>query len=113
MQTVIDIHQVQTRDGALCLYAKSGVLLADVTRPVLLMIHGALRDASVLFDWIQLCDSEFDVVFVDLPGHGRSPAIANATIESFAENIGDAVTVALVNRAVVVVGESLGGLAVC
>lgn len=110
MQTVININQVQTRDGSLCLYAKSGVLFADVGRPVLLMIHGALRDSSVLFDWIQLCDSEFDVVFVDLPGHGRSPPTTNVTIESLAANVGDAVTALLGNRIVVVVGESLGGL---
>lgn len=110
MQTVINIHQVQTRDGSLCLYAKSGVLFADAVRPILLMIHGALRDSSVLFDWIHLCGSEFDVVFVDLPGHGRSPAIANVTITSFAANVGEAATAALGNRDVLVVGESLGGL---
>jgi len=110
MQTNINLYQVPTRDGALCLYANNEALSADARRPVLLMIHGALRDSSVLFDWIQLCDSECDVVFVDLPGHGRSPAIANVTIESFAENVGDAVTAVLGNRAVVVVGESLGGL---
>jgi len=110
MQTVIDIHQVQTRDGSLYLYAKSGVFFADVGRPVLLMIHGALRDSGVLFDWIHLCDAEFDVVFVDLPGHGRSPSTAVVTIESFAANVGDAVTTALGNRVVLAVGESLGGL---
>lgn len=113
MQVTIDLYQVQTRDGKLCLYAKRGALSTDACRPVLLMIHGALRDSSVLFDWIQLCDPEFDVVFIDLPGHGRSQAIANVTIESFAENVGDAVTAVLGNRVVVVVGESLGGLVAC
>ena len=110
MQAVINIHQEQTRDGSLCLYAKSGVLFTDAVRPVLLMIHGAMRDSSVLFDWIHLCEAAFDVVFVDLPGHGRSPAIANVTIADFAENVGEAATAALGNRAVLVVGESLGGL---
>jgi pimeloyl-ACP methyl ester carboxylesterase len=110
MQTALNAHQVQTRDGSLCLYGKAGVLFADVGRPVLLMIHGALRHSGVLFDWLHLGEPEFDVVFVDLPGHGRSPPTTTVTIENFAANVGDAVTAALGNRAVVVVGESLGGL---
>jgi len=110
MQTAIDIRHVKTRGGSLCMYAKSGTVLAGATRPVLLMIHGALRESSVLFDWIPLLDPEFDVVFVDLPGHGRSPPIANVTIEEFAANVADVVTAALGDRAVVVIGESLGGL---
>ena len=110
MQTVIDIEQVKTRDGSICLYAKSGVSLGKAGRPVLLMIHGALRNSEVLFDWIPLCDPDFDVVCVDLPGHGRSPTILDVTIDRFAENIGDVVTTVLSTRRVVVVGESLGGL---
>ncbi len=110
MPTAIDIHQVKTRDGSLCMYAKSGAVLAGAARPVVLMIHGALRESSALFDWITLLDPEFEVVLVDLPGHGRSPPIANVTIEGFAANVADVVTAALGDRAVVVVGESLGGL---
>lgn len=110
MQIDLGIYQVQTRDGSLCMYARNGVLSAETDRPVLLMIHGALRDSSVLFDWIPLCEPEFDVVFIDLPGHGRSPPNTVVTIESFAANVGDAVNAALGNRNIVVVGESLGGL---
>jgi pimeloyl-ACP methyl ester carboxylesterase len=109
----LNTYEVQTRDGFLCMYAQDEVLFTDLgCRPVLLMIHGALRNACVLFDWIDFCEPEFDVVFVDLPGHGRSPPpnTSIVTVEGFAANVGDAVTHALGNRAVVVVGESLGGL---
>ena len=41
MATAIDIHQVKTRDGSLCMYATSGAVLAGAARPVLLMILGA------------------------------------------------------------------------
>jgi pimeloyl-ACP methyl ester carboxylesterase len=106
----INFNYVPTRDGSLCLYGKAGVLYAALGRPVLLMIHGALRHSAVLFDWLDLAEPDFDVVFVDLPGHGRSPPISTVSIENFAENVGDAVTAALHNRTVFVVGESLGGL---
>lgn len=110
MQIALNAHQVPTRDGYLCLYSKTGVLYSAAERPVLLMIHGALRHSGALFDWIHLGEPEFDVVFVDLPGHGRSPPTPDVTIENFAANVGDAVIAALGNRAVVAVGESLGGL---
>ena len=107
---LLHFHQVQTRDGSICLYGKDGVLFSNDKRPVLLLVHGAFRDSSVLFQWINLFGTECDVVFADLPGHGRSPATTTATVESFAENIGDAITAALSGRSIVVLGESLGGL---
>lgn len=107
---VLDVVMIPTRDGEICLYAKKGALLERDNRPVLLMIHGALRNSSVLFEWVNLCGDEFDVVFVDLPGHGRSSSPATATIEGIATSVGDAITAALGKREIVVVGESLGGL---
>lgn len=110
MELLINVHQVQTRDGFLCLYSKAGVLFANAGRPVLLIIHGAQRSSADLSGWFNLCEPEFDAVFVDLPGHGRSPPTTAVTINNFAANVGDAVTAALGGRVVVVVGESLGGL---
>jgi pimeloyl-ACP methyl ester carboxylesterase len=86
------------------------VLFTSSGRPVLILIHGALRHSIDLFEWVQLGEPDFDVVFIDLPGHGKSPATPSATVEIFAANVGDAITCALGNREVVVVGESLGGL---
>ncbi len=110
MQKTLIAHQVQMRDGSLCLYAEAGVLFADGGCPILLMNHGALRNSAVLFDWLNICKPDFDVVFVDLPGHGRSTSTATVSIENFAADVGEAITVALGSRAVVVVGESIGGL---
>lgn len=110
MQIVHKQQQVQTRDGSLCLYAKDEVLFSDADRPVLLMIHGAFRQSAHLFPWAALDDSCFDLVFVDLPGHGQSPAVDDVTVEGFAANVRDAIAVALGQRRVVAVGESLGGL---
>jgi len=104
------MQQVRTRDGAICLYARREVLLADSGRPVLVMIHGALRNSSVLFGWIDLCAPDLDVAFVDLPGHGHSQAGGPVTVEALAANVADAISGVLGDRTVVVVGESLGGL---
>lgn len=110
MQLSLHTHQMKTGGGSICLYAKEGVLFSDAGRPVLLMIHGALRQSADLFPWADLDECEFDLVFADLPGHGQSPPSDDVTIEGFAADVGDAIIAALGKRDVVVVGESLGGL---
>lgn len=99
---------VETRGAPLALVAEEKSF--NSTKPVALMLHGALRNGSVLYPWVRLLDTHFDVVFVDLPGHGSSPAIEEVGLETFTTNIGDAVHSTFAGREVVVIGESLGGL---
>lgn len=107
-QITLTLRSVETRGGHLTLIAEEKSF--DSQRPVALILHGALRDASALFHWVRLLDTHFDVVFVDLPGHGSSPSIEEVSVESFAANIGDAVRGTLAGREIVIIGESISGL---
>jgi len=78
-------------------------------RPLVLMIHEALREARTLAPWGALL-SGFDVVLLDLPGHGFSPAEGPATVASIAGRVRDVVSAHFADRAIVVVGEATGGL---
>lgn len=104
----LQVRLEKTTDGAIALIADASVYASR--RPVVAMIHGALRSASVLLDWGPLLRAWSDVVYVELPGHGRSPPIIPAGVDTFAENILQALRSALPQRDIVLVGESLGGL---
>lgn len=106
--TSLRVRLEATRDGSIALVANPAVFTS--TRPVTVMIHGALRDCRVLLDWGDLLASDTEVVFAELPGHGRSPPIFPASLEVFAANMLQAIQAALPGRDVIVVGESLGGL---
>ncbi|MBP6878991.1 MAG: alpha/beta hydrolase [Phenylobacterium sp.] len=106
--TTFKIRREETRDGQIALIAHHTVFASK--RPVVVMIHGALRHFKVLAHWHSLLVEEADVVFIELPGHGRSTPVHPPSVDSFAVNILQAIQSALSGRDVVVVGESLGGL---
>jgi len=83
-------------------------LSAEVSRPVAVFLHGALRRSEALLPWAELV-RPFDAVFVDLPGHGRSSSLGSASIDGMAEAVHQALAAALPARRVLLVGESLGG----
>ena len=83
---------------------------AESQRPVVLMLHGLLRDASNLIAWYDFIPSSLDLVIADLPGHGRSPGQGEATVEAMAQRIREAISQHFAGRPVTVVGESVGGL---
>lgn len=78
-------------------------------RPVVLLLHGSMRNASVLAPWAERLDAEADVVLFDLPGHGRSDPIARASVTGLANQVFMALKAAFPRRRVLLVGESLGG----
>lgn len=79
-------------------------------RPVVLMLHGLMRDAVNLADWYDIIPSSFDLVIADLPGHGRSPAQGPATVEAVAQRLRETISRHFAKRSVAVVGESVGAL---
>jgi len=97
----------QTRSGAVVTYATQAP--KESQRPVVVLLHGALRNAGVLLPWADLLSDSADVVLVDLPGHGRSAPIAPATVAAMADAVHDALKAALPGRQLLLVGESLGG----
>mgnify|MGYP000240438698 FL=1 len=91
-------------------YAYTGGKAFDAAKPTLVFIHGVLNDHSV---WIlqtrYLAHHGFNVLAVDLPGHGRSGGDAPASVEEAAEFIEALLDAAGVKQAGLI-GHSWGSL---
>lgn len=92
-------------------YAHTGGVSFDATRPAAVFVHGAGMDHTV---WAlqarYIAHHGFAVLAVDLPGHGRSDGPALASIEAIADwtvDLLDAVGVA----AAALIGHSMGAIA--
>lgn len=92
-------------------YAYTGGREFDVTKPAVVLVHGTALDHSV-WQWQSryLAHHGFSVLAVDLPGHGRSPGAAPASVEAIADWIAALLDAAGLERAALV-GHSMGGLA--
>lgn len=97
-----------TRGGAVALYGVAESFRSP--RTAVVFIHGAGRSSVRLTAWVDLLQDQADVVLLDLPGHGRSLPVVPASVANLADNVADALAVALPARRLVLVGESLGGL---
>lgn len=97
-----------TPTGILAAYS-SVAIGASAVKPLVLFIHGALRNAGVLEAWFDILADEADVVLLDLPGHGRSSPINLASVENIASIVGTAIQTYLPGRRILLVGESIGG----
>ncbi len=103
--------KLQTASGqAYEAYAYTGGKAFDAAKLTLVFIHGVLNDHSV---WIlqtrYLAHHGFNVLAVDLPGHGRSGGDAPSSVEEaaqFIENLLDAAGV----RQARLIGHSWGSL---
>ena len=78
-------------------------------RPVVLMIHGALRHSDLAVDWFPIL-ADYDLVLADLPGHGRSPGTGPATVAAIATRLKEVIARHFRDRSIIVVGESIGGV---
>jgi pimeloyl-ACP methyl ester carboxylesterase len=91
-------------------YAYTGGKTFDAAKPTLVFIHGVLNDHSV---WIlqtrYLAHHGFNVLAVDLPGHGRSGGDAPASVEEAAQFVEALLDAAGVKHAGLV-GHSWGSL---
>jgi len=91
-------------------YAYTGGKPFDASKPTLVFIHGVLNDHSV---WIlqtrYLAHHGFNVLAVDLPGHGRSGGDAPSSVEEAAEFIEALLDGAGVQQAALI-GHSWGSL---
>ena len=92
------------------IYAYTGGKDFDPAKPTVVFIHGVLGDHSV---WIlqsrYLAHHGWNVLAIDLPGHGRSAGEAPASVEQAAQAIGDLLDGAGVQQAALV-GHSWGSL---
>ena len=92
-------------------YAYSGSRPLDIALPTVIFVHGAANDHSV---WAlqsrYFAHHGFNVLAVDLPGHGRSGGDALASVEAIADWIPALLDAAGIDTAALV-GHSLGSLA--
>lgn len=92
------------------IYAYTGGKPFDVSKPTLVFIHGVLNDHSV---WIlqtrYLAHHGFNVLAIDLPGHGRSGGDAPKSVEEAAQFIEALLDAAGVQHAALI-GHSWGSL---
>jgi pimeloyl-ACP methyl ester carboxylesterase len=84
--------------------------LRQQDKPVVLLIHGAMRSCGDLGAWFDLLEPDADVVLAALPGHGTAPKLTADGLEAFIIGILAGVRTLLAKRRVLIVGESLGGL---
>ena len=92
-------------------YAYAGARAHDAALRTVVFVHGAANDHSV---WAlqsrYFAHHGFNVLAVDLPGHGRSDGAALGSVEAIADWIPRVLDAAKIDRAAVV-GHSMGSLA--
>lgn len=103
----INIAYWPTRNGVVAAYRRKSDPDADC--PVVVLLHGALRQSGHLDQWVDQLEGVCDVVLLDLPGHGRSVAHGPASVAGMAETLHEAICSNLSGRNVLIVGESVGG----
>jgi pimeloyl-ACP methyl ester carboxylesterase len=93
-------------------YVYTGTKPIDLAKPSVVMVHGAQNDHSV---WIlqsrYLAHHGFNVLAVDLPGHGKSAGNALLSIEAIADWLLDLVATVGISKCHWI-GHSMGSLAV-
>ncbi len=78
-------------------------------RPLLLFLHGALRNKDSLLP-IAPAYADFERAFCDLPGHGGSERPLDYSLAEYAGEIASLLRRRFGGRDAVLVGESMGGL---
>ena len=100
---------IYTVEGA-PLYAYTGGKTFDPLKPTVVFIHGVLNDHSV---WIlqsrHFANHGWNVLAIDLPGHGRSGGKAPTTVQSAAQSIVALLDAVGVSKAILM-GHSFGSL---
>lgn len=100
---------IYTVQGA-SLHAYTGDKTFDAAKPTVILIHGVLGDHSV---WVwqarYLANHGFNVLAIDLPGHGRSGGEAPASVEQAAWTIAALLDAVGCEKAALV-GHSWGSL---
>lgn len=109
MQLAITLEAVAAGPAGRLVLARAPCYDAP-TRPVAVLLHGALGAAGVLAACLPVFAAGFEPVLCDLPGHGRSPPVAAPSVELFGRAVAAAVEARFPGRPVLLVGESLGGL---
>jgi pimeloyl-ACP methyl ester carboxylesterase len=82
----------------------------DFARPIVVVLHGALRHSESTLPWLRHLTDRYDVLLLDLPGHGRSPSDGEPSVRAFIARFREFLTRHFPGRPMVIMGESIGGL---
>jgi pimeloyl-ACP methyl ester carboxylesterase len=104
----LPVARVETSRGDFYLRSDRDFVFSN--RPMVLVLHGALRHSMKTQVWLPVLVDRYDVVLLDLPGHGYTPASGEASIAAFAGRVGAFVRKYCQRRPCVILGESIGGL---
>ncbi len=78
--------------------------------PLVVLIHGWSCDSSYWSAQLAALREHFDVVTVDLAGHGKTPATrADFSMSSFGRDVVDVVAQLPTDQPIILVGHSMGG----
>ncbi len=101
----VHMSSITTRDGLSINYTRSG------TGPALILIHGITEDLHAWDEIAAILSSDYDVIQVDLRGHGMSDPADNYSIESLGADVAELATQLDLDRPHLI-GHSLGGMVV-
>ncbi|MEI6738664.1 MAG: alpha/beta hydrolase [Pseudomonadota bacterium] len=91
-------------------FAFTGNSTFDAAKPSVIFIHGAANDHRVWLDFVEpIAKLDWNVLAIDLPGHGKTFAAAKSTIEDYADWLIDLLDNGAIKDAVLV-GHSMGSL---
>ncbi len=101
-------YRVETSVGEVWFYGRPG--LRERSRPTILMLHGAFGTAHGLIGWFDHLEPHADLLLASLPRHGGAPALTRPGVGGYVSAFAEAIRLALPDRPLLVVGQSLGGL---
>jgi 3-oxoadipate enol-lactonase len=98
---------IMTPDGARVSYARARPA-HQTNVPCVILIHGAGMSARSWARQLHALSARAQILAIDLPGHGDSDAIAEASVENYAQSVADLMDELAIGP-LFVVGHSLGG----
>lgn len=101
-------YEVETRDGTRIMVYRDGP--KNTKKPTLLFLHGYALCAPIWSYQFELLREEYDLVAIDLRGHGASTVGSNGVVLSaFADDLADVISFLKLDN-VVLMGHSTGGV---
>lgn len=101
-------HTLERPYGKLIVLNQEAARFPD--KPLILLLHGAFEKHKKLLPWSELWRASYDVALADLPGHGQSDPPSPVSMGAYIDELRWLVGTHFVQRRVVIVGDSFGGL---
>ncbi|PRX23131.1 pimeloyl-ACP methyl ester carboxylesterase [Orenia metallireducens] len=84
-------------------------LFKDLSKPILLFVHGIGATAEQWLPLIKLLDNQYPIIIINRPGYSQSANIANSSVEDFSNKIAELLDQLELKLPVIYIGHSMGG----